>query len=194
MEENKLTFDLALKLFAKSTEASKRYALVCAHFAIQHFKDHGDLSLAQRFLDQLELSAQNYLRWRAFAAWLIKYTPAMYDTKTGKLKKDQDRAQKEGDAVWKMDEALATPFWTAIPDREAFTMFGDADVIAAFERMVKRFGNEKLMKPQDEITIARLNRVRHMLAELKEPLKPEELKAVNIKPDANDTADEAIAA
>lgn len=138
--KDKISFENALKRFSLSTKAAMHFARVCAELALQHFNDHGDVSLCQRFLDAMP---KNYNRRAAFERWLQKYSPI---TKVdGLFAKDKS----ETAVKFNLEAAFKQPFWDDVPDPEA-VVWDDSDVIRSLQSALKRFKRENAKPVNDE--------------------------------------------
>lgn len=154
------TFEEALTVFKSATSTSMEAARACAAYAIVHFKEHGDLSQAQSFLDAMP---KNYVRRSAFLKWLHAHSPVLVEK--NHLSKDKVRAERDGEKAWNVAAALATPFWDFAPDREEFVYTGD-DIITVLQRALKRFTNDH-SKPKDEAAKAQLAAAQRAIGALK---------------------------
>ena len=118
MAKKVMTFDTRLATFVKSTKTSMAAALDCSIMAIEHFKAHGDLTYAQRFLDAMP---KNYIRRAAFLKWLVAHAPITMES--GKLIKDKSETAIE----FNIEGAKKQPFWEFAPEVDAVLVsFDDA--------------------------------------------------------------------
>jgi len=148
MEKND-KFDKSLTDFKNATAKSMAAALICSQIALQHFHDHGDVSLCQRFHDAMP---KNYTRRSAFIKWLASFSPIAL--KGGEFAKDKSDTAVD----WNLEAAFAKPFWEFAPEKEILD-FTSADIISDLKRVVKKFKNEDRSKPADAEAVALLAQV-----------------------------------
>lgn len=159
-------FNKALVKFTGSTEAAKKYARVCAEMGLRHFRQHGDTSYLQRFMDVIDSEGnKNWVRSAAFKMWLAAHAPIT--AKDKRLIKDKsENAKRYDDPAFydaQVAKALATPFWEYAPSREGFA-WGTDDVINFLVRGIKRFEGEKAHATSPEAEA--------LFVEVKKAMKP----------------------
>lgn len=169
----RLSFEDALTSFRNATASSMEYARLCANMAYEHFRDTGDVVYAERFVNEIDNSAKNYVRKTAFLKWLAAHAPVRVEK--GRLFKD-----KSDDAIDYNDKALEISFWDFAPEKEA-VLFGPDELLKALSRTIGRFRDEKHVA-KDESALDMLNRAEKVINGLKQPQK---LAIVN-----RDTSDE----
>lgn len=123
----KMNFDTRLIAFIKHTSASMTAANDCAVLSLIRFKDNGDLSQCQRFLDAMSNTGKNYVRRTAYLKWLAAHSPIKFEG--GKLLKDKD----EDAVAFNLEAAFSKPFWEFAPDQEEILLTHDG----AFEKLMK---------------------------------------------------------
>lgn len=116
-------FDKHYKITFASVEKAKLSAHICAVLALEHFRDHGNLVLCQRFLDGMKDKGKNFLRVQPYLKWLVAFAPIKLEG--GRLLKD-DRASAN---VFNVEAATKIKFWDFAP-----------------EQVVQNYSNEEVFK------------------------------------------------
>jgi hypothetical protein len=163
-------FDKTRLAFRRATESGKRLAHTLAMASLRHFAKHGDTSYIADFYGDLTGTGKNFIRAGAFMKWLVAYTPVKMEQK--KFLKDQERAtalnwSDEAACEALIAKAEAVPFWDFDPEA-TITNFKASDVIAAVEKLVKRFENESKSKPEDDAAKAVVLQLKDYVTTLKQ--------------------------
>jgi hypothetical protein len=133
-------FDDLLKKFVTATATSKKHALELSIMALEHFSQHGDTVLLQRFFDAMP---QNYLRRGALVAWAVNFAPIKVEGQ--KFVKDQSRKTEAVD----LEGAFKKPFWEFKPEEQIWNYSID-DIKTQVLRIVGRARNEAKAAPLDD--------------------------------------------
>jgi hypothetical protein len=150
-----LTFETALKRFVTATNSSMRYARICAEMALEHFAEHGNITMAQQLLDAMP---QNYVRRAAYLKWLDAHAPITMEG--GKLRKDTAPNATE----FNVELALSKPFWDFAPDPEQ-VHFGSDDIVVALKGKLRTFRNDRHVA-NDEKAMATLEAAEKAVANI----------------------------
>jgi hypothetical protein len=158
-------FDTALKAYSATVTKNMEAARSCAIFAMQHFAEHGDTTLMQRFLDAMP---KNYARRQAFVTWCHDFAPVDV-THEGKgvvkLIKDKTRADMAVD----LEKALKADFWDYSPEKP-IVPFTAEGIVEALNKTVHKFHNAKKYEPDTPEDAAYLAEVEAHLKNL--PTRP----------------------
>ena len=148
-----------------------------ANITISQFAEHGDLSYAQSFYDNMP---KNYVRRAAYLKWMADHSPLS-------MANDQLSKDKSDDAApFKVEVALLTSFWEYAPDPEQ-VHFGSNDVVVALKRTVAKFGKERYTAASDKAAIA-VNHAKVMIEELEAGLNGE----APVEDDVDEDLEEAV--
>lgn len=163
-------FNAALQTFSRSTKSSMNAAKVCAETALQHFHDHGDTVLCQRFVEAMP---KNYGRKTAFLLWAKDHSPILQITETVEDKKVQKLVKDRTEAAidWNLEAALEKPFWEYAPEK-AQVAWGFDDVVKSITSALSKFEKSpKYKKGATEETTRRLSVLKEGMSELVEKAK-----------------------
>jgi hypothetical protein len=158
MSERIALFDKALNDWIKATTKGKALARALAETSLQHFAEHGDTILCQRFLEAIEAYGKNYVRRAAYLKWLQAHSPITMES--GKLKKQEGG---KFDPVL-LERAMNKPFWEFSPEPEQ-VVWTFTDVVKALHSSLKRFESKNAHAANDE-SMKFLDHVKEVIDEL----------------------------
>jgi hypothetical protein len=166
----RIEFDKTRLAFRKATESGKKLAHTLAMASVRHFAEHGDTSYIADFYSDLRGAGKNFIRSSAFLKWLVAHAPVKLEQ--NKFVKDQEQATALNWSDQAAREALiakaeAVSFWDFDPEA-TITNFKASDVIAAVEKLVKRFENESKSKPEDDAAKAVVLQLKDYVTTLKQ--------------------------
>lgn len=157
-------FDTALKAYSATVSRNMEAARSCAIFAMNHFAEHGDTVLMQRFFDAMP---KNYARRNAFLIWVHDHAPvtvAHEGKGVVKFIKDQTRADMEVD----LEGAFKADFWDYSPEK-AIVEFKVDNIVQAVQTALKKFHNTKKYQPESPEAAAELARIEKAISTIVKP-------------------------
>lgn len=146
---NESTFNTMLERFKSHTASAMEAALALSHMAIQQFAQHGNLSYAQKFLDAMPL---NYARKGAFVEWLRDHSPLKVE---GTLKAGYTLSKDKSPEAnpFRVEVALATPFWEYMPEKETIN-FDEKDIVKAIKSTINKYRGNRYHASTDRAVFA----------------------------------------
>ena len=171
-------FNLLLDNFKRSIGTAMECALKLSHIAIVDFAEHGNLSYAQRFLDDMPL---NFTRKAAFIEWLRDHSPLKVE---GSLEKGYTLSKdKAPDASpFRVEVALKVAFWEYAPEKETIN-FDEKDIVKALKATINKFRKERYHAKSDRAVVA-LTECDMVMRHLENAISND--KALSITETAND--------
>lgn len=135
-------FEAALKLYVKHQDGLKGSAMKCSMLALEHFINHGDVSLMIRFY---EVMTDNLLRKTAFLVWCCDFAPVKVTSRRPlKMSKDKSETAKKPD----LEGASKVLWWDHSPDPE-LEEYDASTVIKALHSVVSRYRKEEKFKAKE---------------------------------------------
>ena len=141
MTDNTFDFDKGIKKLKSAERAYQTVLNACCLHALEQIAEHGNWDYINRVRDAVRLNATK----NAVAKWIVAMSPSAM--KTGKIRKDQDRA--EG-FEYDMDKAK-TEDVMSFKQAAVIESFTAEDLKGAVLRLVKQFDLEgKRLEGADE--------------------------------------------
>lgn len=172
-------FDKLLLIFKKTQARAMSACWDAAKIAMQHFHDHGNVSLLQRLHDAMD---ENFSRRAAFLKWAGENSPLAMEK--GLFMKDKTANARP----FNLEVAFAKEFWQYAPAPK-ITFFTAEGILDQIEGLLTRY--EKAAKDMKGNTLPASDKVVPIITALREAVTP--LKAQAIRADAQGEAEKKAA-
>lgn len=162
------SFEKLLLVFKKTQAKSMEACLEAAKIALQHFHDHGNVSLLQRLHDAMD---ENFSRRAAFLKWAGENSPLAMENKL--FLKDKSANARP----FNLEKAFAQPFWEYSPAPK-ITFFTAEGIVEQIENMLNKYQKAATdttsnSKPASEKVVSIISRLREVVT----PLKADAIRA-----------------